>query len=148
VWVAFLSLQVVEDGTIASVAVRTIPSSLRKHSLTRSGQPMLAVLVILFVGSTYIFLDTAFTLTTYFQSDNPAALHSAWLFVLTIIWPAVAAAFYFAVQLGVVVRVLREKKPLCEYLSVEPDERRHSFPLHRMGTGVAALLSPIEKIQS
>lgn len=75
---------------------------------------MLAIMTLLVVGSTYIFLDTAFTVTRYFLSDPPARLHSDWIFILTIIWPAVAAAFYFAIQLGVVVRILREKKPLRE----------------------------------
>lgn len=111
---------------------------------------MLAVLVILFIGSTYIFLDTAFTLTSYFQSDNPAALHSAWLFVLTIIWPAVAAAFYFAVQLGVVVRVLREKKPL----RASPSSRRRrvlywfSFSLNGTSAVPRSLLYRTRRIQS
>lgn len=73
---------------------------------------MLAVLSVLTIASSYIFLDTALTVTTFFQSTNPAKLHNDWVFILTIIWPAVAAAFYFAVQLGVVVRILREKKPL------------------------------------
>lgn len=67
---------------------------------------------ILVVGSGYIAADTGFTVTNYFQPDPPEKLHSIWLFVLTIIWPAVAAAFYFLVQIGVVVRVLKEKKPL------------------------------------
>lgn len=93
-WVAFLSLQVVEDGTLASII------------------PMFGLLVILFIGSTYIFLDTGFTVTNYFLSDPPERLHNDWIFVLTIIWPAVAAFLYFAVQLGVVLRVLKERKPL------------------------------------
>jgi hypothetical protein len=73
--------------------------------------------VILTVGTGYIGADTGFTVTSYFQSDPPQNLHSIWLFVLTIIWPAAAAAFYFVVQLGVVVRVLKEKKPLGESFS-------------------------------
>ncbi|KAL8281242.1 hypothetical protein RQP46_006276 [Phenoliferia psychrophenolica] len=93
-WVAFLSLQVVEDGTFPSIL------------------PMMAGLVILTVGSGYIAVDTGFTVTQYFLSDDPAKLHSTWLFVLTLIWPAVAAFSYFSVQLVVVVRVLKESKPL------------------------------------
>lgn len=68
--------------------------------------------IILTVGSGYIAVDTGLSVTDYFQSSPPERLHSIWLFVLTIIWPAAAAAFYFVVQLGVVVRVLKEKKPL------------------------------------
>lgn len=73
---------------------------------------MLTGLVILTVGSTYIFLDIGFTVTTFFQSTPPASLHSVWAFVLTIIWPAVAAFIYFIVQIVVVVRILKESKPL------------------------------------
>lgn len=97
-WAAFLSLQVVEDGGVSSLA------------------PLFVGFVILWVGSSYIFADTAFGITNYFQPGNQASLHSAWLFVLTIIWPAVATAFYFIVQLGVVVRVLRERKPAFLFL--------------------------------
>ncbi|SGY38764.1 BQ5605_C003g02067 [Microbotryum silenes-dioicae] len=93
-WLAFLSLQIVEDGTLLSIV------------------PMLIGTIVLSVGSGYIALDTGFTVTNYFRSDPPQDLHSIWLFVLTIIWPAAAAGFYFLVQFGVVVRVLREKKPL------------------------------------
>ncbi|GAA5830479.1 hypothetical protein JCM11251_002484 [Rhodosporidiobolus azoricus] len=99
VWVAFLSLQVVEDGTIMSLI------------------PMFAFGTILTVGSGYIAADTGLQITDFFQSDPPQSLHSVWLFVLTIIWPAAAAAIYFVVQAGVVVRVLREKKPLFTLLA-------------------------------
>jgi hypothetical protein len=43
------------------------------------------------------------------------------LFVLTIIWPAAAAFIYFVIQAGVVVRVLREKKPLCKFSTLSFD---------------------------
>ncbi|GAA5900399.1 hypothetical protein JCM6882_001238 [Rhodosporidiobolus microsporus] len=99
VWVAFLSLQVVEDGTILSLA------------------PMFIFGTILTVGSGYIAADTGLQITNFFQSDPPQSLHSIWLFVLTIIWPAAAAAIYFVIQAGVVVRVLREKKPLFTLLA-------------------------------
>ncbi|GAA6040084.1 hypothetical protein JCM8097_002022 [Rhodosporidiobolus ruineniae] len=98
VWVAFLSLQVVEDGTLFSLA------------------PMFIIGTILTVGSGYIAADTGLQITNFFRSDPPQSLHSVWLFVLTIIWPAAAAFIYFIVQTAVVVRVLREKKPLFTLL--------------------------------
>lgn len=106
-WCAFLSLQIVEDGGLFSIV------------------PMLAFIVVLLVGTTYIGLDTAFAVTDYFRDHNdpPSSLHSVWLFVLTIIWPAAAAAFYFVVQFGVVVRVLKEKKPLGECARHVPRNR-------------------------
>lgn len=93
-WIAMLSLQFVEDGTPAALI------------------PMAIGMVVFFVGTGYIALDTGLTITNYFQSDPADKLKNIWLFVFTIIWPAAAAAFYFLVQLGVVVRVLKEKKPL------------------------------------
>ena len=78
----------------------------------------MAGLVVLTVGAGYIAVDTGFTVTHYFQSNDPASLHSDWLFVLTIIWPAAAAFLYFMVQLVVVVRVLKESKPLSALTSV------------------------------
>ena len=81
---------------------------------------MLLVFFILTGGSTYIFVDTALTITTFFQSSDPAQLRSVWLFVLTILWPTAAVLFYFIVQMGVVVRVLREKKPLRQSIVSPP----------------------------
>lgn len=74
---------------------------------------MFLIGIVLTVGSGYIAADTALTITDYFRSNPASSLHNNWLFVLTIIWPAAAAAIYLVVQAGVVVRVLREKKPLC-----------------------------------
>lgn len=75
---------------------------------------MAAFTIVLLVGTSYIGLDTAFGVTDYFRDHNnpPESLRSIWLFCITIIWPAAAAGFYFIVQFGVVVRVLKEKKPL------------------------------------
>lgn len=77
---------------------------------------MFAIGTVLTVGSGYIAADVGLTITDFFQSSPPDQLHSVWLFVLTIIWPAAAAFIYFVIQAGVVVRVLREKKPLCTFL--------------------------------
>lgn len=98
-FVAFLSLQIVEDGTFLSIA------------------PLLLIFIAITAGSSYIFADTAFTISGYFQSSDPAQLHSLPLFIMTIIWPAVATALYFTIQMGVVVRVLRERKPLILFVS-------------------------------
>lgn len=71
--------------------------------------------IIFTVGSGYIAADTALTITNYFRSSPASSLNNNWLFVLTIIWPAAASAIYFIIQAGVVIRVLREKKPLCAF---------------------------------
>ncbi|GJN87730.1 hypothetical protein Rhopal_000685-T1 [Rhodotorula paludigena] len=98
VWVAFLSLQIVEDGTLFSLI------------------PMFAIGIVLTIGSGYIAADTGLTITDYFRSDPASSLYSAWLFSLTIVWPAAAAFIYLVIQAGVVIRVLKEKKPLFTLL--------------------------------
>ncbi|BGP53280.1 hypothetical protein JCM8202v2_000839 [Rhodotorula sphaerocarpa] len=98
VWAAFLSLQIVEDGTLFSLI------------------PLFVVGIILTIGSGYIAADTALSISGYFRSNPPQQLNNDWLFVLTIIWPAAAAGLYFVVQAGVIIRVLREKKPFFTLL--------------------------------
>ncbi|KAH8918522.1 hypothetical protein BT69DRAFT_1225310 [Atractiella rhizophila] len=93
-WIAFLQFQVVEDGTLSSIVPYTLG------------------LVVLTVGTSYIALDVGFTVTNFFQSKPAEDLTSAWLFTLLIVFPLVCVAFYFIVTAGVVVKVLREKKPL------------------------------------
>lgn len=100
-WCAFLSLQIVEDGTLLSLV------------------PMFAVGTIVTIGTAYIALDTAFAVSAktsgrdggYFQSIPAAALQNNWLFSTNIVWPGAAALAYYVIQLGVIARVLREKKP-------------------------------------
>ncbi|GAA5861883.1 hypothetical protein JCM1840_006863 [Sporobolomyces johnsonii] len=126
VWVAFLSLQIVEDGTLISLI------------------PMFAIGIILTVGSGYIAADTGLTITDFFQSSPPERLHSDWLFVLTIIWPAVAAFIYFVIQAGVVARVLREKKPLFTLLAAAIifilSQAAYFALSHRVCTGTQATI--------
>jgi len=93
-WIAFLSLQLVEDGNLSSYI------------------PFTVGIVLLFIGSTYIALDLAFNISGFFKSSNPSQLHSAWLFTLTIVWPLFASLIYIAINSIVVWRVLRESKPL------------------------------------
>jgi len=91
------------------------PSSSRLwvYKLISRAQPMLLIGFVLTVGSGYIFADIGLGISgDFFASKNPAQLRSIWAFVLSIIWPAAAAAIYFVIQMAVIVRVLREKKPL------------------------------------
>ena len=94
-WNGLLSLQLFEDGRVGSLA------------------PFAAGVVLLTVGASFIAIALGFNSpTTFFASSNPARLHSAWLFSLTIIWPAVAACAYLVIQLAVIVRVLQETRPI------------------------------------
>ena len=89
-----LSLQLFEDGKIGSLA------------------PFTLGIVVLTVAASFIALALGFNSpTAYFASADPARLHSAWLFALTVIWPAVAAVAYLLIQLVVIVRVLQETRP-------------------------------------
>ncbi|KDQ16375.1 hypothetical protein BOTBODRAFT_107135 [Botryobasidium botryosum FD-172 SS1] len=97
---AIVATQVVEDGTMASLV------------------PFYALSLILFVATTYISLDTALSISTAFTpSSNPSNLQNTTLFVLLNVWPAAAAFFGFAILMYVVVRVLRERKPMFFYLA-------------------------------
>ncbi|EIN08749.1 hypothetical protein PUNSTDRAFT_52231 [Punctularia strigosozonata HHB-11173 SS5] len=91
-----VATQVVEDGTISSMI------------------PFHFFVLAFFVATTYISLDTAFNWTSAFapSRQDPASLHNIALFVLTNIWPAVAAIVYFALMLYIVLGVLNEVRPM------------------------------------
>jgi hypothetical protein len=67
--------------------------------------------VILFIAPTYIFLDTAFSVTSYFLT-SASKLHNAWIFSFTVVWPLFCIVAYFVISLFVVIKILRERKPL------------------------------------
>jgi len=90
---AFVSLQVVEDGTISSLV------------------PFYFFGGAFFIGTAYVSLDTALGWTSAFRSQ----LKNIPLFVLTSVWPLAAAFIYFVVILWVVLGVLREKRPFLYY---------------------------------
>jgi len=50
-----------------------------------------------------------------FKSDPPEELNNIALFVLTSIWPGVAALVYFGTMLYVVFVMLQEFRPMSEY---------------------------------
>ncbi|KAI0058581.1 hypothetical protein BV25DRAFT_1830036 [Artomyces pyxidatus] len=96
---AIVATQVVEDGTLSSL----IPFSF--------------LTLAFFAATTYISLDVGFTFTSAFGPSNPpASLHSIPLFVLTSIWPPVAALLYFAIMGYIVVIILRETRPMWFYI--------------------------------
>jgi len=95
---ALVATQYVEDGT---------PSSLI---------PFYGLTVILFLATTYIATDTAFSFTSLFKSDPARDLKSIGLFILLVIWPVVAVLIYFLIMIVIVLRILGEKKPLLYYV--------------------------------
>jgi hypothetical protein len=96
---ALVSTQVVEDGTMASLA------------------PFFIFTLIIFVATLYISLDVALGLTHALgPSSNPRELRSIPLFILTSIWPAVAAVAYLGIMIYVILGMLKELRPTLYYV--------------------------------
>jgi len=96
---AIVSTQVVEDGTISSLV------------------PFYVLTLLFFVAGLYIALDVGFTISTKFgPSKPPEALNSIPLFVFTNIWPGVAALLYFILMVYVVLGLLKEVRPVWNYI--------------------------------
>lgn len=93
IWLGFLSLQLVEDGSKFSLA------------------PLLSSCLFLFFGSVYIFLDTGFGITHYFSSQPASNLYSPWTFSMVILWPFIAITIYLTLTILVSVKGLMEKRP-------------------------------------
>jgi hypothetical protein len=94
---AIVATQVVEDGTPAAIV------------------PLSTISFLFFAATTYVSLDTAFGLTTVFQSHPPEEIRGVAMFILTSIFPAATVLVYFAVMAYVVVHTLKEVKPLVWY---------------------------------
>ena len=93
-WSSFLTVQLIEDGTPASI----IPYSL--------------ISLVLFIGFTYICLDTGFSVSGYFETE-PGVLHNNWIFTILIVLCAAFVLFSIVVSIWVSGMFLRERKPLC-----------------------------------
>ncbi|KAJ3716577.1 chitin synthase III catalytic subunit [Lentinula raphanica] len=96
---AIISTQVVEDGTMASLA------------------PFYIFCFLIFGGTLYIALDVALGITqTLGPSSNPRELQSVPLFVMTSLWPIIATIIYFVVMLYVILGMLKELRPTLYYI--------------------------------
>ncbi|KAF8583593.1 hypothetical protein K439DRAFT_1647190 [Ramaria rubella] len=97
---ALVSIQIVEDGTLSSLI------------------PFTFLTIALFVLTTYISFDVAFTIShgTFGPSQPPQALHSVAVFVLTTVWPGAATLFYFGLMTYVVLGILQEIRPMWYYI--------------------------------
>ncbi|KAA1067729.1 hypothetical protein PGT21_050122 [Puccinia graminis f. sp. tritici] len=104
IWLGFLGLQVVEDGSLFSLV------------------PLATCSTFLFVASNYIFLDTGFGITHYFASQPADHLYSPWTFTMVILWPLIALTIYAGLTILVSVKVLGELKPvillLCSLMTI------------------------------
>ncbi|KAG2139219.1 chitin synthase III catalytic subunit [Suillus clintonianus] len=96
---AIVATQIVEDGTLSSIV------------------PFSIISVAFFVATTYISLDVGLTITHVIGTSNPPqSINSIPLFVLTSIWPGVAALIYFGIMLYIVLGILNEIRPVWYYV--------------------------------
>jgi hypothetical protein len=97
---ALVSTQVVEDGTMASLV------------------PFFLLSALIFGGTLYISLDVALGITHTLgpSSSDPGQLLSIPLFVMTSLWPAIAAFLYLFVMLYIVLNMLKEVRPALYYV--------------------------------
>ncbi|EGG01583.1 uncharacterized protein MELLADRAFT_39059, partial [Melampsora larici-populina 98AG31] len=99
VWLGLLGFQLVEDGTLASLAILTLCGG------------------FLTIGSAYIFLDTAFGISHYFLSKPASHLYSPWTFSLIILWPIIACTLYVILTTMVITYRLGERRPMIHVIS-------------------------------
>ncbi|KAK9388537.1 chitin synthase III catalytic subunit [Lipomyces mesembrius] len=93
---AVVAYQLIPDGSFLSVTLTSL-----------SG---LAV----FIGTGYIALDSGFSWTGEFTSNasNPGLLRNYAVYTIYLLFPIVAIVAYFLLEVYLVARVLRERKPL------------------------------------
>jgi len=96
-WILLLNsivgYQLLDDGTLVSIGLFVISS------------------LILFIGTGYIALDTAFGWTNEFKPD-PATLKNYALYVLYLLFPLILLVAYFILETILVLRVLGESRPM------------------------------------
>lgn len=91
--------QIVDDGTPISLGLILLSAT------------------ALFIGTGYIALDTAFSWTGHFKRDLVDPNRSYGLYVLYQLVPLICLFIFFLLETNLVLRVLGEKKPMCEYIS-------------------------------
>lgn len=97
-WSVFLQVQLIEDGTLASI----IPWSI--------------ISILFFIGFTFICLDTGFSISGYFDANDPSKLHNDALYVFLFIFCGLFVLFSVLVGLWVSGMFLRERRPLCKFI--------------------------------
>ncbi|KAJ9200629.1 hypothetical protein DTO166G4_6754 [Paecilomyces variotii] len=96
---ALVGFQFLDDGTPASIGL------------------FLASAGVLFIGTGYITLDTAFSWTGHFDSSYHGHNRNIALYVLYQLFPLVCLVFFYVLESVLVLRVLGETKPMI-YLSL------------------------------
>ena len=90
--------QLLDDGTLVSIGI------------------ILLSAIAIFIGTGYIALDTAFSWTGRFDSSLIYPNRNIGLYVLYQLAPLVFLFVFFCLESYLVLRVLGERKPMCEYV--------------------------------
>ncbi|KAM5461610.1 hypothetical protein McanCB56680_003548 [Microsporum canis] len=96
---AIVGYQLIDDGTAISLGL------------------LVTSALVLFVGTGYIALDTAFTWTGRFESSRHAPNQNIGLYILYLLFPLICIVGFFVFETFLVVKVLKEKRPML-YLSI------------------------------
>lgn len=93
---AFVGFQLLDDGTAASIGLIS------------------ASAIVLFIGTGYIALDTAFNWSGHFVANKETYRNIA-LYVLYQLFPLVCLVVFFVLEAVLVLRVLGEYRPMREF---------------------------------
>ncbi|KAJ5928081.1 hypothetical protein N7466_007037 [Penicillium verhagenii] len=91
---AFVGFQLLDDGTAASIGLIS------------------ASAIVLFIGTGYIALDTAFDWSGHFVGSTNDDYRNVALYVLYQLFPLVCLAVFFVLETVLVLRVLGEYRPM------------------------------------
>lgn len=89
-----MGFQLLDDGTPASIGLIS------------------ASAVVLFIGTGYIALDTAFDWTGHFQSSHFGENRNIGLYVLYQLFPLICLVLFYVLEAVLVLRVLGEFRPM------------------------------------
>lgn len=93
---ALVGFQLLDDGTPSSIGLIS------------------ASAIVLFIGTGYIALDTAFDWTGHFQPSHFNENRNIGLYVLYQLFPLVCLVLFYALEAVLVLRVLGEFRPMRE----------------------------------
>lgn len=92
-----MGFQLLDDGTPASIGLIS------------------ASAIVLFIGTGYIALDTAFDWTGHFQHSHFGANRNIALYVLYQLFPLICLVLFYVLEAVLVLRVLGEFRPMSMY---------------------------------
>ncbi|KAK7203022.1 chitin synthase III catalytic subunit [Myxozyma melibiosi] len=109
----------IEIGATAATAWLLVVNAIVAYQILPDGGFLSVSLTFLsglafFIGVGYIALDSAFNWTNTFDSapSRPELMRNYALYTTYLLWPILAISLYLILQFNLVVRVLRERKPL------------------------------------